>query len=527
MATGSEIVKRGAEGTGAAQVFQSNATDPISSYVAGRQLNQPDPEQEKAARKQRDEQWDEFWDWQPEKIWERFDDYGKEYLDNYREFTRQLELSGVDPTNPNVRKIMLDKQSEVDNNFKKTFAIKEVYNEAETFARSEEAKSRYKDNTLIPQLRDRLWSKDGQSITPPSDVNIVKDWKAIQSDVENYDMNKTWKIIMDGFGEKVSKMYDNLNTKNGDIIRETESIKGKIWEYEKDSQDNTVMEYNAQTGEYTPKILMESDGLTPVVRVTDDTYPVFMSDDYMKNYLESKNPYDQEKEGQKHKKWNMNELSSMAKARVGYDYSKTATGAGKDKSIKPGYDGFGNLLPKTKSYFDIIQKTVNMDDDVVGAWQSVFKGTNLRYQKGDIDQQTKASMNQVLQNPDISQKDKEGVKDIMERSGNGIMIERSTGKYEWVDLIPEYYKLEDGSEGAKFKTKDNEVVAAFIPIKDNQDSKRSAERQLLTLGIDMGMIDEKDYDQSTQQSIYDDIDNNASADDVYDTDEEDDSGGVY
>lgn len=524
MATGSELVKRGAVGTGAAQIFQSNVTDPVSSYVAGRQLNQPDPELQKEDRKRRDEQWDEYWDWQPEKIWERFDDYGKEYLDNYRTFTRNLELAGVDPNNPNVRNLMKDKQSEVDNNFKKTFAIKEVYGEAREFAKSEEAQSRYKENTLIPQLNDLLWSPNGQSIKPPNQVNIVKDWKAIQENSENFDMNKTWKIIMDGFGDKVVQLWDTVNTKNGKVIRNTESLKGKLWEYEKDANGNPIMEANEATGEMEPKILMEADGVTPVVRVTDDTYPVFMEDKYMKKWLQDRNPYDEVEQAGQHKQWNMTKLSEMAKQRVPFDYRKKATGSETNINMVAGFDGSGAPLDETVDMFEIIERTVNMDADVKGAWSDLGDGYALDYVKGGEDSQLAKDQTRVAKAADRSK-----IYNIQKESENGLHFKKRTNKTQTINLIPEFFDVDVNGkkqEGYMTKTTEGVVVEMFIPVGKDQDSRRSAARTLINIGQDIGMFTNKQYNQATHERMYDYYDKNAKSGGIYD-DEEDDSGGIY
>lgn len=490
---GSEVVKRGAIGTGAAQVF-GQPRDNLSAYIKGRSEG-PSPEQIAAAKKARDDKFDEWEQYAPEKIWEPYQAYQNEEMDTYRDVIMKADLQNINPNDARFKRMMGKMQDEMKLNAKKIDAAKSIYDDISKYADSEEGKLYYKEGLVKQKLRDYLFNEDGTAVRTPDNTNINKFTKELLNDPEIFNMDGVVGSILETLPEQTFQYYEQINTDNNTIVKESTEIKGKLFQPKTDKDGNIIYKKD-QAGNFIPdsegnpipEILTDKMG-KPIYAVNEETIPIFKRNALMSKYLAANNP-----DGDLEKDIEL--TNELIQEKVETSSKQTATSGEKRSKFNWGFGiSAGVDFDKAKNWYDILRGNIDQNPDMLGSLQSTLKDAKVQYSPGFVPK---------------TPEEKEFFDRMQEVYPNkkGIYVTHVGKQYENVKTKTQRETVNKGNEQVEVR-RDNlreyRVYHKFIPIDDDELSKRSAMRELLNWSEELGIVKDE-FSQPDLEAVFKYID---------------------
>lgn len=506
METASSYVKRGAVGTGDAQVL-GTPQDSLTSYMRGASMR-PDPKIAAEAKKNRDAKFDKYMEYMPEKIWEPLNQYQQETLNNYRDIVYQARINNIDPNNPDFQRTLQQKQDEMYFSVQEAEVMKGTYTEVENFAKSDEGKKYYKPGALVGKARDVLFNDDGSGVVPPGQVDVRKMQKELLSDPENMNIDNVASEVMDTFGEDTMTFYTQMNTDNDTIITETSEIKGKMFQIQKDENGNTIYQKNEETGEIivdangkkVPQYVTDPITMRPIPKVDDFTYPVFMRHPMMNKYVNTTVEQKLQQSGmedtpQNRKRLGMEIIDEVIAKKADISVKKTASGNAKRNNYNWGFGIIGGMpREEAENWYDIIEGAYEGNPGDVGKFQDVVQDARV-----NVTDRAKFTPEQEKKLSQMS------FTDINNPKTRIMTIQYDTKQYENVDIIPETRERYDKSTNSyiteiKDKNRNWRVNKIEIPIDGSESNKEAVMGTLLNYGNRIKIVN-KNFTQVEMDKI--------------------------
>lgn len=343
-------VYRGVEGSGEAQIL-GNSFNPM---IAARQKmahDQQQKQQEVQAKAARDKKWSELMDWAPDQRWEPFDKQVRDSARGLMDFEVEAAKSGVDPDNPDFRRMVKERKDMINLIASKSNHLKNTYDEVKkTFA--DDKKGYFDQNYYLQKLNDVYMDPNGNGHAI-MDID-VQNARSILDDPEGYNIEAISRDFVSELPEQLIETYQKKADALGEMF-DKESFKSKIFLRSPDGK------------------LKFDENNNPILKLSPEVMRAAMQDPLISNYVNSRTEGDKTKEAEV--------LREILTPHDAVEYKNTPSGITKWDSDNKWGMGY-TVDPKR---IDVRFKTVrdaiyNFDESSLNqAFQSI-KGVSVRFE---------------------------------------------------------------------------------------------------------------------------------------------------